>query len=149
MELLLTQDVKGLGQQGEVVTVARGYARNYLIPQGLAAVPTEQKIGDVRALAEKNAVVAAAEKADLMEVAKVLATVSLRVAMKAAEGGHLYGSVGARQVVELLEAAGHTIDEKQVELEVPLKEIGEFDVAISLHPEVQVPIKVVIVNEEE
>ena len=149
MELLLTQDVKGLGQQGEIVTVARGYARNFLIPQGLAAAPTEQKISDVRVLAEKNAVVAAAEKADLMEVAKVLATVSLRVSMKAGEGGHLYGSVGARQVVELLEAAGHTIDEKQVELEVPLKDIGEFDVAISLHPEVQVPIKVVIVGEEE
>ena len=149
MELLLTQDVQGLGQQGEIVTVARGYARNFLIPKGLATVPTEQRVTDVRVLAEKNAVVAAAEKADRMEAAKVLAAVSLRIPMKAGQEGHLYGSVGPRQVVELLEAQGHTVDEKQVELELPLKEIGEFDVAISLHPEVQVPIKVVIVNEEE
>ena len=149
MELLLTQDVEGLGQQGEVVTVARGYGRNFLIPKGLATVPNEQKISEVRALAEKNAVVAAAEKADRMEVAKVMASVSLRIPMKAGKEGHLYGSVGPRQLVDLLEAEGHVVEEKQVVLEQPLKEVGEFDVTISLHPEVQVPIKVVIVNEEE
>ena len=100
-------------------------------------------------LAEKNAVVAAAEKADRMEVAKVMASVSLRIPMKAGKEGHLYGSVGPRQLVDLLEAEGHVVEEKQVVLEQPLKEVGEFDVTISLHPEVQVPIKVVIVNEEE
>jgi large subunit ribosomal protein L9 len=149
MELLLLEDVTGLGARGEIVSVARGYARNYLIPKKKARIPSEQAICEVRVRTEKLRVEFEAEKADLMAVAKTLSAVSLTIPMKAAEGGHLYGSVGPRQVAELLVAAGHEVDERHVILDPHLKDVGEYDVTIALHAEVQVPVKVQIVAEEE
>lgn len=149
MELLLVKDVTGLGARGDLVTVARGYARNYLLPRGLAQEPDEESIRVVRARAEKIAEEQAAVKAERMAQAQQLASVSVRIVMKAAEGGNLYGSVGARQIADALTEQGHEIEEKHVLLEQPLKEIGEFDVSIGLHPEVSVPVKVAVVSEEE
>jgi len=148
MKLLLRDDVPGLGSRGDIVRVATGYARNYLLPKGLAEVPTPQAIANVRKRAAKIAAELQVQKADKMEVAQKLATVALTIAMKASEEGHLYGSVGPRQVVEALAAEGYEIDEKQVLLDTHLKEIGEFDVTVSLHPEVQVPVKVTVAPEE-
>ena len=71
------------------------------------------------------------------------------IAAKASEEGHLYGSVGAKQIVDAIAAEGHELDEKQVVLETPLKDLGEYDVTISLHPEVLVPVKVTIAAEKE
>jgi large subunit ribosomal protein L9 len=148
MELLLVQDVQGLGARGEIVDVARGYARNYLLPKGLAKVPTPQLVTEVKAKAAKQREESEAHKAQQMEVAKDLAAVALTVTMKASEEGHLYGSVGARQISELLVEQGFDVDEKHVHLEQPLKEVGEFDVQIAVHPEVTVPVKVTVVAEE-
>ncbi len=149
MELLLLEDVSGLGRQGEIVTVARGYARNYLLPKNLAKAPTAKAIEEVQARAEKTRVVKEADKAEQMDIAKKLATVSLTIPMKASEAGSLYGSVGPRHVLEALVAVGYELEEKQVNLDPHLKAVGEYDVSISLHPEVQVPVKVVITAEEE
>jgi large subunit ribosomal protein L9 len=149
MELLLLQDVEGLGKQGDIVNVARGYARNYLLPKKMAQVPNNQAIEEVRAKAEKVRVQREAEKADQMEVAKKMATVVLRIPMKASETGHLYGSVGSRQIVEALAEEGYELDEKQIVLDTPFKELGDYDVTISLHAEVQVPVKVAVEPEEE
>ena len=149
MELLLLEDIDGLGHQGEIVTVARGYARNYLIPKKLAQIPTGKAIVEVRVRAEKVRVEREAQKADQMVVAKTLAAVTLTIPMKAAEGGHLYGSVGPRHIVDAFAAAGHEVDEKQVELDPHLKDVGEYDVTISLHPEVQFPVKVVVTPEDD
>ena len=125
MELLLLEDIDGLGTQGEIVTVARGYARNFLLPKKKAQVPTAKAIEEVRVKAEKARVVRAAEKADQMVTAKKLATVVLRIPMKASETGHLYGSVGQRQIVDALAPKGYELEEKQVVLDPPLKDIGE------------------------
>ncbi|MEN8149920.1 MAG: 50S ribosomal protein L9 [Planctomycetota bacterium] len=149
MELLLRDDVPGLGARGDIVKVAKGYARNYLLPNGLAEIPTPEAIEYVRKKAEKIAAEMELVKADRMEVAKTLATVAVTIAAKASEEGHLYGSVGAKQIVDAIAACGHELDEKQVVLEAPLKEVGEFDVTISLHPEVQVPVKVTVEAEED
>jgi large subunit ribosomal protein L9 len=149
MELLLTKDVPGLGSQGEIVNVARGYARNYLLPRGLAMVPTEQAVSEVKAKAVVAAAEREAQKAERMTQAQQLASVSLRIPMKAGKEGHLYGSVGSRQIAEALREQGHPVEEKQVLLDQPLKELGEFDVTIGLHPEVSVPVKVAVVDEEE
>ena len=148
MELLLRDDVPGLGSRGDIVKVAKGYARNYLLPNGLAEVPTPQAIEAVRKQAEKIAAENELLKADRMEAAKTLASVAVTIAAKASEEGHLYGSVGAKQIVEAIAAKGHELDEKQIVLDAPLKEVGEFDVTISLHPEVQVPVKVTVEAEE-
>jgi large subunit ribosomal protein L9 len=149
MELLLKEDVPGLGARGEIVTVARGYARNYLLPKGMAEVPTPEAIRIVRKKAEAHAKVMAAEKADKVELAQKLAAVALTIPMKASEEGHLYGSVGPRQVIESLSAEGFEFEEKAVQLDAHLKEVGEYDVVLSLHPEVQVPIKVTVAAEED
>ena len=148
MELLLRDDVPGLGSRGDIVKVAKGYARNYLLPNGLAEVPTPQAIEAVRKQAEKIAAENELLKADRIEAAKTLANVAVTIAAKASEEGHLYGSVGAKQIVEAIAAQGHELDEKQIVLDAPLKEVGEFDVTISLHPEVQVPVKVTVEAEE-
>ena len=149
MELLLLEDIDGLGLQGEIVTVARGYARNFLLPKKKAQVPSARAIEEVRVKAEKVRVIREAEKADQMVVAKKLASVILTIPMKASETGHLYGSVGPRHIVDALLAEGYEVEEKQVGLDLALKDIGDYDVAISLHAEVQVPVKVVVEPEEE
>jgi large subunit ribosomal protein L9 len=149
MELLLLEEVDGLGARGEIVTVARGYARNYLIPKNLAKVPNEVLVQEVRKKAARIEAENEAVKAERMGEAQVLAAISLTIPMKAGEAGHLYGSVGPRQIAEMLAELGHPVEEKHVQLDPPLKDVGEYDVSIALHPEVQVPVKVVIVAEEE
>ena len=149
MELLLRDDVPGLGTRGDIVNVARGYARNFLLPKGLAEVPTPEAIAAFRKKAEKVKAELEIVKAGKMEVAQKLATVALSISMKASEEGHLYGSVGPRHIVDALEPEGFEVDEKSVLLDPPLKEIGEYDVTISLHPEVQVPIKVTVAADED
>lgn len=149
MELLLVDDVPGLGDKGEIVTVARGYARNYLLPQGKARVPAPDLIEAIRKQAAKAQAEKAALRAERMEVAKKMATVALSIPAKASEEGHLYGSVGTRQIVDALAAEGYEVEERQVHLEQPLKEVGEYDVMIALHPEVQVPVRVTVAAEAE
>ena len=148
MELLLRDDVPGLGSRGEIVKVPRGYARNYLIPNGLAEVPTPEAIASVRKQAKKIAVETEKQKADKLDAAKKLEGVAVTIAAKASEEGHLYGSVSAKLIQEALAGKGFELEEKQIELETPLKELGEFDVTILLHPEVTVPVKVTIEAEE-
>ena len=148
MELLLRDDVPGLGSRGDIVNVARGYARNFLLPKGLGEVPTPEAMAALCKRTEKIAAEFEVEKAGLMEVAKKLATVSVTIAAKASEDGHLYGSVGAKQIQDALAGEGHDLEERQIVLESPLKEIGEYDVTISLHPEVMVPVKVTVAAEE-
>jgi large subunit ribosomal protein L9 len=149
MELLLLQKVSGLGKAGDIVTVSRGYARNYLLPQRLAEVPNEQAIRVVRAKTARLEAEMEKEKAVRMEQAKVLANVTVKIDMKASETGQLYGSVGARQISEYLSHRGHAVDEKQIHLDEHLKAVGEYDVTVTLHPEVQVPVKVIIAAESE
>jgi large subunit ribosomal protein L9 len=149
MELLLVEDVPGLGGRGEIVNVARGYARNYLLPRGLAQVPTEQAKVEIQRRTERLKAESEAIRADRMDVAKELATAAITLEMKASSEGHLYGSVGPKQIVEALGAQGFAVEEKHVQLEHPLKELGEFEVVIALHPEVQVPVQVTIAGEED
>lgn len=149
MELLLLEDIDGLGQQGEIVTVARGYARNFLLPKKKAQVPSVRAIEEFKIKAEKVRVQREADKADQMVTAKKLSTVVLRILMKASETGHLYGSVGPRQIVDALIAQGYELEEKQIVLDPAIKDIGDYDVAVSLHPEVTVPVKVVVEPEVE
>ena len=148
MELLLKQNVEHLGRTGDVVDVKPGYARNYLLPRGLAVLVTKSNIAEVeraraQAIAEEEARVAG-----LKEMGSKLADLSVTIEGKANEEGHLFGSVNASQIAAALREKDIVVDDKMVRLENPLKEIGVYDVTIHLHADVEAPIKVWVVQQK-
>jgi len=146
-EVLLMADVEDLGAEGEIVTVADGYARNYLFPKKLGAPVTEatrrrlEKIRRDREEAREAALAAARERAE------ALSGKSCTIAVKVSPEEHLYGSVSAADIAESLAAQGTDIDRHEILLEEPIRELGVFDIEIRLHPEVQTDIKVWVVEE--
>ena len=148
MELLLKQNVEHLGRTGDVVDVKPGYARNYLLPRGMAVLVTKSNIAEVeraraQAIAEEEARVAG-----LKDMGNKLADVSVTIEGKANEDGHLFGSVNASQIAAALREKDIAVDDKMVRLENPLKEIGVYDVTIHLHADVEAPIKVWVVQQK-
>jgi len=147
IEVLLRENLKNLGRCGDVVTVAPGYARNYLLPRRLAIHANDE---NKRAMLSRRARLDA-EEAQLAKVtlAKVaaLAGVVLKTSGRADDGGHLFGSVNAAQIAALLAAAGHAVAEKDVRLESPLKILGTHSVRIHVHAETFAEVKVEIAAE--
>jgi large subunit ribosomal protein L9 len=147
MEVLLTADVKDLGQVGALVRVAEGYARNYLFPRKLAAPVTDatrRRLVKLQREAEERRKLQADEARALAEK---LAAVSVTIPMKAGEGEKLFGSVTAAMVAEALAAQGFAVDKHAVLLEEPLRELGVFEVKVRLHHEVEATVKVWVVEE--
>jgi large subunit ribosomal protein L9 len=146
-EVFLMADVPHLGNEGDVVTVAEGYARNYLFPQKLAAEVTDatrrrlSKIQEVRDVKVTAALVEAQEKA------KKLSSINVTIPAKTAEDDKLYGSVTAVDIEKVL--LGHDVDVERalILLDEPIKSLGVYDVAINLHPEVQGSVKVWVVDQ--
>jgi len=148
MELLLKQSVEFLGRTGDVVKVKSGYARNYLLPRGLAVMVTKSNVAEIEraraaALAEEQGRIA-----DLRELATKLAEASVTIEGRANDEGHLFGSVSAAQVASSLREKGFVIEDRVVRLEQPIKEIGVYDVAIHLHPTVDTTVKVWVVQQK-
>jgi large subunit ribosomal protein L9 len=142
MEVILLQNVDKLGTRGQVVKVADGYGRNHLLPKkiALAATPQNKKwVGQQRVRFLK---MEAKEKADAEELAKIMEGVSVTVKRKSGEQGTLFGSVTAMDVAEGLAAQGYNIDKRKIQLETPLKLLGEYDVPVKLYREVTQTIKV-------
>ncbi|MBI4314246.1 MAG: 50S ribosomal protein L9 [Candidatus Omnitrophica bacterium] len=146
MELILTQDVPALGAQGSVVTVKKGYARNYLIPQGLAKPATTvnkrmieelKRLAAARAQEELQAAQAAAER---------LSSVSCTLSATVGEQEKLHGSITAAAIAAALKEHGVTVDKRQVELEAPLTKLGVYRVQVRLHRDVTATVKVWIVK---
>ncbi|HDZ69154.1 MAG TPA: 50S ribosomal protein L9, partial [Phycisphaerales bacterium] len=130
MRILLVTDVERLGWLGDVVEVGPGYARNYLLPQGLGIVPTE---ANLKALAEEKAIRAEARKtasARLEELAKAAEGAEAVIAAKANEAGLLFGSVGSGQIADNLRQQGFEIAESQVQLPEPIKQVGSHNVTL-------------------
>lgn len=149
MEVILLHDVDKLGIRGQIVTVADGYGRNYLLPRKIAvkSTPQNRKWADqqrVRFLKQT-----AKEKAEAEELAKLVADVSLTFTRKAGEHGQLFGSVTALDVGEGLTAKGFNIDRRKIQLDPPLKLLGEYQVPIRLHREVTATIQVKVEGEGE
>jgi large subunit ribosomal protein L9 len=146
-EVLLMADVKDLGDEGDVVHVADGYARNYLLPQQLAAPVTDAtrrrlvKIKEEREAKKQAEIQAATTKAGK------LSGVSCTITVKAGEDGQLYGSVSAAEVAKALEDQKIEIDKNSIQLDAPIKELGVFDVAVALDHGVEATIKVWVVEE--
>ena len=148
MELLLKQNVEHLGRTGDVVDVKPGYARNYLLPRGLAVLVTKGNMAEVeraraQALAEEDA-----RLAGLKDLGAKLADLSVTIEGKANEEGHLFGSVNAAQIAAALREKDVPVDEKMVRLDSPLKEIGVYDVTVHLHADVEAAIKVWVVQQK-
>jgi large subunit ribosomal protein L9 len=147
MEVILKEDVANLGARGEVVTVAEGYGRNYLLPKKLAVKATVANKAVIEQMKASAVRKTAKEKADAELLAKQFDGVSLLFTRKAGENDALFGSVTSADIAHELEGRGFNIDRRKIELEVPLKSLGEFEVPIKLHKEVTVKIKVAVTKE--
>lgn len=145
VELLLIQSVDHVGQQGDVVEVKRGYAMNFLLPQGLATIATDHHKRMVEKHRAKLQEIQNARMAGLRQLADSLARQSITIEANANDEGHLYGSVGAPEIVAALKKAEFTITADQVRLKGPLKELGLYTVNIHLGHEVEAELKVWVV----
>ena len=147
LEVILREDLKTLGKAGEMVRVKPGYARNYLLPQGLAYEATEGNKKRIAAESKARGVKLEAEKKEATELANSLGTLTVTITGKAGEGDRLFGSVTANDIADGLAAQGHKIDKRKIELDHPIKSLGEHTVMLRLHPEVLAEIRVSVVPE--
>jgi large subunit ribosomal protein L9 len=147
MKVILTADLPHVGKVGQVVEVANGYGRNYLIPRGFAIHATS---GNERSLAQQQkarVVREAKNKAEAEALAAQLHALSLSIAKKTGEGDRLYGSVTSMEIADLMKAQGVALDRRRIVLDTPLKTLGTHKVPIRLHPEVVAEIEVAVTKE--
>lgn len=151
MKIILNDTVKNLGRTGDLVTVADGYARNYLIPKNLALIADEKNVKRITHQKQKLAHKLTKQLDGLREYAKKLETTLIRIARKAGEKEKLFGSVTNHDIEEALKQAGFDIDRKAIQLPEPIKALGEHRVTVKLAPEVtaQVVLQVVAENQEK
>ncbi len=148
MEVILREDIDKLGARGQVVKVAPGYARNFLLPRKLAVSATEANKKIVEQERQAHLRREAKLQADAQDLAKMMAAVEVTISQKAGENDQLFGSVTAHDIAVALEKHGYSIDRKKVHLEEPIKTLGDFKVSVRLHREVSVEIPVHVVREE-
>jgi len=147
-QIILTAPVDNLGAEGDTVTVADGYARNFLFPKGLAMPASAANLRRVESLRKKRAATLAAQLDDAKVAADKLVKQSYTIAAAAGEDGKLYGSVTAADVSEMLKKEGIEIDRRKIVLEHPIRELGVYDVDVKLHPEVATKVKIWVVGQE-
>jgi large subunit ribosomal protein L9 len=147
MKVILMEPQDNLGHPGEVVNVKPGYARNYLIPRGIAVLATAANLNSLEAQTRARSRRAAEQKASAERLAQVLEAVSLEIPVRSGET-KIYGSVGARDLAEQLELRHQIkIDSRKLELPRPLKELGEYEIPYRPHPEVPITLRVKLVPE--
>ena len=145
VQLLLIHSVGHLGKQGEVVEVRPGYATNYLIPQGLATVASEHHQRMVGKHKAKLVEIEKARLADLRSLADTLSKQSVTIEVNANDEGHLYGSVGASEIVAALKQNEFTLQPSHIRLEGPIRELGLYRVKVQVHQDIQTELKVWVV----
>lgn len=149
MEIILLENVEQLGLRGDVVKVRAGYARNYLIPQGIGAFVTPENLRRLETLKKKIRQEELERMGMLREMAARLNSISLTIQAKVTEEGNLFGSVSQQMIHDALTAEGVEMDLKAIRLEENIKEVGVYMVPIHLHPEVQAKLRVWVVEERE
>lgn len=148
MQIILQEDVEKLGTRGQLVEVAEGYARNFLLPRKLGIEATAgnmKRLERMRATFAKNE---ATEKGAAEKLAELLTGVKLTIKRKAGENDQLFGSVTSADVAESLAAQGYDIEKRKIALTDPIKLVGEFDIPIKLHREVTASVKLAVQKEE-
>jgi large subunit ribosomal protein L9 len=147
IEVILREDIQTLGRAGEMVRVKPGYARNYLLPQGLAYEATEGNKKRIAAETRVRTIRNQAERTEAERFAVTLGAVTLTLAGKAGEEGKLFGSITSQDIADALARQGYTVDRRKIELEHPIKTTGAHSVAVRLHPEVNAELRVSVVAE--
>lgn len=145
--ILLREDIDNLGGRGEIVKVKAGYARNYLLPQGLASLATK---GNIKQIEQERAALlkkAAQDKATAEAQAEQMESIALNFERKAGDSGQLFGSVTSMDIAEALQAKGYEIDRRKINLKEVIKETGEYRVPVKLHREVTIDIPVTVTAE--
>lgn len=145
MKIVLRDDVENLGRKGDVVDVADGYARNYLVPRGLAMKATKGAVAQAEAMRRNRAAREAREREAAQAQASAIAGIRIEIPARVGEGGKLFGSVTATDIAQALAARGVEVDRRKVGLDEPLKEVGDVEVLVRLHPEVEAAVTVAVV----
>jgi len=148
MEVILREDVEKLGHRGQVVKVAAGYARNFLLPKRLAVAATESNKKIVEQERQAHLRKEAKLVSEAEDLSKLLTGVSVTIAQKAGEADQLFGSVTSKDVADALAAKNFSIDRRKIHLDEPIKQLGEFKVPVRLHKDVTAEITVLVVKEE-
>jgi large subunit ribosomal protein L9 len=149
MDVILREDVEKLGTRGQLVKVAPGYARNFLLPNKMAVAATESNKKIVEQERQAHLRREAKVEGEAKDLGQMLGAVSITIRQKAGENDQLFGSVTSKDIAEALEAQGYTIERRKIALEEPIKSLGEFKVPVRLHREVTAEITVHVVKEEE
>lgn len=147
MKVILREDVEKLGRRGDVVSVAAGYGRNFLLPRGKAYSYTEGNARKVESERHLLRIRETREREEAEALASRIAQISTTIVRKVGENDTLYGSVGSSDVAEALEKEGFQIDKRRILLEEPIKSVGIYTVPVRLHPEVTAEVKVWVVKE--
>ena len=148
MEVILREDIEKLGTRGQVVRVAAGYARNYLLPKRLAVTATESNKKIVEQERHAHLRKDAKVLSDAQDLGKIMANVTIAIAQKAGENDVLFGSVTAKDIADNLEKQGYNIDRRNIQLAEPIKQLGEHKVPVRLHRDVTIEIPVTVTREE-
>jgi len=149
MKVILKADMDSLGLEGSMVNVAKGYARNYLIPKGFAVEVTDQNIKLVEMQKKKIDARRVKAKEDAEKLKLTMTDTVVTLTQKVGEEGKLYGSITTMDIAAQLRNSGIDIDRKKILLDKPIRALGEYDVLVKLHPEVTGSIKVIVTPEEE
>ena len=147
MQIILKKDIEKLGKAGESVSVKDGYARNFLIPKGLALSASQANLKIVEQEKEKATLRQEKEKKDAQSLAQKISSISCTITVQAGEDGKLYGSVTNQDVASAYKLEGINIDKRKIELPQPIKEVGVFKIQVRLNPEVIAQAKVWVVKE--
>jgi large subunit ribosomal protein L9 len=149
MDVVLREDIDKLGTRGQLVKVAPGYARNFLLPNKMAVAATESNKKIVEQERQAHLRREAKVEGEAKDLGKMLGAVTITISQKAGENDQLFGSVTSKDIVEALEKQGYTIERRKIALEEPIKTLGEFKVPVRLHREVTADITVNVVKEAE
>jgi large subunit ribosomal protein L9 len=148
MQIILQEDVEKLGQRGQIVEVAEGYARNYLLPRKLALPVSQGNLKQLDQIKRSLAKREATERDGAQKQAELLGALTVEFARKAGENEQMFGSVTAGDISESLAKQGYSVDKRKIQLDQPIKTLGEYQVPAKLHREVTASIKVVVRKEE-
>jgi large subunit ribosomal protein L9 len=147
MKIILQENIEKLGTRGEVVDVAVGYARNYLLPRKIALAATPGNLKQLERIRTRLAKIEASEHATAEELATLISAASIHLERKAGQSDQLFGSVTSADIAEALAAQGLTVDKRKIALPEPIKQVGEYQVKVKLHHNVSATIKVAVTRE--
>lgn len=147
MQVILREDIQGLGYKNDTVVVKPGYGRNFLIPRGMAILASESNKKMISENIRQAAHKAEKAKKDAEEISKKIGELTLEIKTKAGESGKIFGAITPIQVAEALATQGHEVDRKRISFEQKIKEVGEYTAFLDLHKEVHHPIQIKVIAE--